>query len=122
MSRLMMMTASLMMLAATVPAAAGGLVEAGELEAARANARAGGPVSERDAELLQWYGCTSGTRSWACRSTSHHRTHYSKRYRRYWAKRLRTDFLAGHAQSNSLSIRTERIMNIGWIGGRNRGG
>jgi hypothetical protein len=67
MSRLMMMTAGLMMLAATVPAAAGGLVEAGELE-------------------------------------------------------LRTDFLAGHAQSNSLSIRTERIMNIGWIGGRNRGG
>ncbi|HEY8129655.1 MAG TPA: hypothetical protein VIF39_13255 [Hyphomicrobium sp.] len=66
MSRLMM-TAGLMMLAATVPAAAGGLVEAGELE-------------------------------------------------------LRTDFLAGHAQSNSLSIRTERIMNIGWIGGRNRGG
>ncbi len=28
-----------------------------DLEAARANARAGGPVSERDAELLERYGC-----------------------------------------------------------------
>lgn len=83
MSRLMLMTAGLMMLAATPPAVAGGLVEAGELEAARANARAGGPVSERDAELLQRYGCTSGTRSWACGNTSHRRSHYSKRYRRY---------------------------------------
>jgi hypothetical protein len=83
MSRLIVMTAGLMMLAATVPAAAGGLVEAGELEAARANARAGGPVSERDAELLRRYGCTSGTKSWACRSASHRQPHYSKRYRRY---------------------------------------
>jgi len=48
-------------------AAAGGLVEAGELEHARANARAGGPVSEQDAELLQRYGCLSGTNSPACR-------------------------------------------------------
>lgn len=37
-----------------------------ELEAARANARAGGPVSERDAELLDRYGCLSGTRSAFC--------------------------------------------------------
>ncbi|CAN1721477.1 YARHG domain-containing protein [Hyphomicrobium sp. 1Nfss2.1] len=48
-------------------AAAGGLVEAGELEHARANARAGGPVSERDAELLERYGCLSGTNSPVCR-------------------------------------------------------
>ena len=55
-------------LAATPGAAtAGGLVEAGELEHARANARAGGPVSEQDAELLQRYGCLSGTDSPACR-------------------------------------------------------
>lgn len=47
-------------------ASAGGLVEAGELEHARANARAGGPVSERDAELLQRYGCTSGTNNPVC--------------------------------------------------------
>jgi hypothetical protein len=30
-----------------------------EVESARANARAGGPTSERDAELLGWYGPTS---------------------------------------------------------------
>ena len=62
------------------PASAAGLAEAGELEAARANARAGGPVSERDAELLERWGCTSGTDSWACRP--HHRVH-----RYYRAKR-----------------------------------
>lgn len=37
-----------------------------EVESARANARAGGPVSERDAELLNRYGCLSGTRSAFC--------------------------------------------------------
>jgi hypothetical protein len=47
-------------------AVAGGMVEAGELEHARANARAGGPVSERDAELLERYGCTSGTNNPVC--------------------------------------------------------
>lgn len=41
-----------------------------ELEAARANARAGGPVSERDAELLERYGCLSGTNSDFCRKLS----------------------------------------------------
>lgn len=37
-----------------------------ELEHARANARAGGPISARDAELLERYGCLSGTRSAFC--------------------------------------------------------
>ena len=37
-----------------------------EVESARANARAGGPVSERDAELLKRHGCLSGTRSSFC--------------------------------------------------------
>lgn len=41
-----------------------------ELEAARANARAGGPVSGRDAELLERYGCLSGTNSDFCRRLS----------------------------------------------------
>ncbi|WP_295559186.1 hypothetical protein [uncultured Hyphomicrobium sp.] len=41
-----------------------------ELEAARANARAGGPVSERDAELLERYGCLSGTKSAFCQQLS----------------------------------------------------
>jgi hypothetical protein len=48
------------------PASAAGLGEAGELEAARANARAGGPVSERDFELLERWGCTSGTNNPVC--------------------------------------------------------
>ena len=70
------MIVAAVVLAALIPlgsASAGGLAEAGELEAARANARAGGPVSERDAELLERWGCTSGTDSWACRP--HHRAH-----------------------------------------------
>lgn len=41
-----------------------------ELEHARANARAGGPVSERDAELLERYGCLSGTKSAFCERLS----------------------------------------------------
>lgn len=40
---------------------------AAELEAARANARAGGPLSARDAELLERHGCLSGTQSAFCR-------------------------------------------------------
>ena len=35
-----------------------------ELEHARANARAGGPVSEYDVEILQRWGATSGTPGW----------------------------------------------------------
>jgi len=49
------------------PVSARGLGAAAELEAARANARAGGPVSARDAELLERHGCLSGTRSDFCR-------------------------------------------------------
>lgn len=41
-----------------------------EVEHARANARAGGPVSERDAELLERYGCLSGTNSAFCKKLS----------------------------------------------------
>jgi hypothetical protein len=39
-----------------------------EVENARANARAGGPVSERDAELLDRYGALSGTPDWRARA------------------------------------------------------
>jgi hypothetical protein len=39
-----------------------------EVESARANARAGGPVSERDAELLDRYGALSGTPDWRARA------------------------------------------------------
>ena len=74
-----------MCIAVATPAVAGGLGEAGDLQAARSNARAGGPVTERDAELLQRYGCESGTNSPACpgyrdRGYTHH--YYSRRYYR----------------------------------------
>jgi hypothetical protein len=78
MDRLILTVALLMLVAA--PAAAAGLGEAAELEHARANARAGGPISERDAELLERYGCLSGTNSEFCRklenrpaTKSHHK-------------------------------------------------
>jgi hypothetical protein len=55
------------------------LVEAGELEHARANARAGGPVSERDAELLERYGCLSGTNSAFCKQLEHRNSYRTQR-------------------------------------------
>jgi hypothetical protein len=59
--------ASALAVAALSPAAlarGGGIV--GEVESARANARAGGPTNARDAELLDRYGDLSGTvkRDW----------------------------------------------------------
>jgi hypothetical protein len=74
--------AGMALLALSQPAAARGLGEAGELEAARANARAGGPVSERDAELLERYGCLSGTRSEFCQRLSYERRHPNRAHRR----------------------------------------
>jgi hypothetical protein len=76
MYRIMVAIAGLSMLAASVPASARGLGEAGEVEAARANARAGGPTNARDAELLERYGCLSGTRSNFCRQLEHRRRHH----------------------------------------------
>ena len=67
MMALAMTLAGIVLAATMTPAAALGLGEAGELEHARANARAGGPVSERDAELLERWGCLSGTRNAFCR-------------------------------------------------------
>ncbi|RUP09045.1 hypothetical protein [Hyphomicrobium sp.] len=85
MSRLMVIAGAMATLAAAAPfpANAGGGGEAAELEAARANARAGGPTNARDAELLHRYGCESGTRSWACGNGRPERHYYSGRYRRY---------------------------------------
>ena len=53
-----------------------------EVEAARANARAGGPTNARDAELLERYGCLSGTyASRLCRRLSHGDSgNYQRRY------------------------------------------
>jgi hypothetical protein len=52
-----------------------------EVEAARANARAGGPTNAYDADLLRRYGCLSGTRSAFCERLSHEDN--SRRYYRY---------------------------------------
>ena len=53
-----------------------------EVEAARANARAGGPTNARDAELLERYGCLSGTRSRFCK-----RLRYGSSDHRYYKRR-----------------------------------
>ena len=53
------------LLLSPLPAYAG-LGEAGALESARANARAGGPTNDYDRDLLRRYGCLSGTQSSAC--------------------------------------------------------
>jgi hypothetical protein len=42
-----------------------------DVESARANARAGGPISAYDAELLDRWGCLSGTRSAFCQHIRH---------------------------------------------------
>lgn len=53
-----------------------------EVEAARANARAGGPVSARDAELLERYGCLSGTKSAFCQQLSRNDRKFYREKRR----------------------------------------
>ncbi len=54
-----------------------------DVEAARANARAGGPTNERDAELLERYGCLSGTNSAFCqRQARGERPYYYRQPRR----------------------------------------
>ena len=54
--------------------ASGGAVRADtiwDVENARGNARAGGPVSAYDAELPERWGCVSGTRSAFCQQIRH---------------------------------------------------
>lgn len=70
MYRSVFIAVGLCVFAASAPAHAIGLGAAGELEHARANARAGGPLNERDAELLERYGCLSGTNSAFCKRLS----------------------------------------------------
>ena len=70
----------------TTAASAAGLGEAAELEHARANARAGGPISSRDKELLERYGCLSGTNSPACGPAYRHeepRPAKKRKWKRY---------------------------------------
>lgn len=71
MQRAMTTALGLAALAMTVPLSAPAMAgvggEAARLESARANARAGGPVSEDQADLLRRYGCLSGTDNDFCR-------------------------------------------------------
>ena len=73
----------LVSLAASGTVAARGLGEAAEVEHARMNALAGGPTNPRDAELLERYGCYSGTRSAFCQGLAHPRRYYRARRRVY---------------------------------------
>jgi hypothetical protein len=66
-------------LALSSPSIARSLGEAGELEHARANARAGGPTNDRDAELLERHGCLSGTRSSFCKKLNQQARYRSER-------------------------------------------
>jgi hypothetical protein len=50
-----------------------------EVEHARANARAGGPISANDAELLERWGCLSGTNSAFCKRLERQRSRGSYR-------------------------------------------
>ena len=63
-------------LAASSPAMARGLSAAGDLEHARATQGPAAPVSEQDAELLERWGCLSGTRSTFCRRLNHRRRYH----------------------------------------------
>ena len=63
------------------PSFAAGGGEAGDLEHARMNALAGGPTNAYDAELLERYGCYSGTRSAFCQRLAHPRHYYRARRR-----------------------------------------
>lgn len=52
-----------------------------DVEFARGNARAGGPISAYDAELLRRWGCLSGTRSPFCERRFDRRRYYRERRR-----------------------------------------
>jgi hypothetical protein len=81
MHRLIFAIAGLFVLAASDPAGALGGGEAGELQAARLNALAGGPLSWRDKELLERWGCESGTPN--CQALIHGKRSYRAHRRMY---------------------------------------
>jgi len=64
------LTLSAMLFASTAPASADSYME---VEAARANARAGGPTNARDAELLRKYGMPTNGYASPWRYYRHHR-------------------------------------------------
>jgi hypothetical protein len=77
MHRMILAAIGLVLLGASTPAVARGGAEAGELQAARLNALAGGPLSERDKELPERYGCESGTPN--CQALIHGKRYYRPR-------------------------------------------
>ena len=79
MHRLVIATVGLLALAASEEAVARGLGEAAAVEHARMNALAGGPTNAYDAELLERYGCYSGTRSAFCQRLAHPRYYRARR-------------------------------------------
>jgi hypothetical protein len=81
MHRLIYAAVQLVALAASGPAVARGVVGAAEVEHARMNALAGGPTNAHDAELLERYGCYSGTRSAFCQGLAHPQRQYRARRR-----------------------------------------
>jgi hypothetical protein len=83
MRRFMITTIGLLALATPGAVAARGLGEAAEVEHARMSALAGGPTNARDAELLERYGCYSGTRSAFCQRLTHLRRYYRAPRRTY---------------------------------------
>ena len=83
MNRIAIAVLGVVAVTASGAAVARGLGEAGDLEHARAMARAGGRVSEYDAELLQRYGCTSGTYSPYCHHYGYRTRWHHRHYRGY---------------------------------------
>ena len=77
MHRMIFAAIGLVLLGASTPAVARGGAEAGELQAARLNALAGGPLSERDKELLERYGSESGAPN--CQALIHGKRYYRAR-------------------------------------------
>jgi len=81
MDRLIFAILGLLVVAIPDPVVALGGGEAGDLQAARLNALAGGPLSERDKELLGRWGCESGTPN--CQALIHGKRYYRAHRRTY---------------------------------------
>lgn len=60
-----------------------------DVEAARANARAGGPLSSYDKELLDHWGCESGTRDAYCKKIRHGATTFRRPHHHHKRRAVR---------------------------------
>ncbi len=69
---------------AIVPAKEAQANRISEVVGARANARAGGPLTEHDAWLLERYGALSGTPGY---SNHRYKRKYKRRHRSLWRQR-----------------------------------